>query len=79
VLTGYPGVVVVHRVEVSDEAAAVRAGMHGSPTLLVNGTDPFARPGDAPSLSCRIYRDAAGRPAPVPSLEELREALAAAR
>jgi hypothetical protein len=35
--------------------------MHGSPTLLVNGIDPFAPPGSPASVSCRIYRDESGR------------------
>lgn len=76
-VAGYHGV-VVHRREISDERAATQAGMHGSPTLLINGTDPFALPGQEPSLSCRVYRDAEGRPAPAPSAEALRQALAAA-
>ena len=75
-LAGRPG--VVHRREVRDERAAAQAGMYGSPTLLINGVDPFALPGQAPSLSCRLYRDAAGRLAPAPSVEALRQALAAA-
>ena len=29
--------------------------MTGSPTLLVDGADPFARPGQPPSISCRLY------------------------
>jgi hypothetical protein len=70
--------VVVHRREIDDERAAAEAGMHGSPTLLINGADPFASPGEEPSLSCRIYRDAEGRLAPAPSAEALRQALAAA-
>ena len=76
-LAGHPGV-VVHRREVSNETAAAQAGMHGSPTLLIDGADPFVVPGQRPSLSCRLYRDAAGRPAPAPSAEALRQALAAA-
>jgi hypothetical protein len=76
-LSGRAGV-VVHRREIRDGSAAVRAGMLGSPTLLINGVDPFALPGQAPSLSCRLYRDAAGHLAPAPSVEALRQALAAA-
>ncbi len=76
-LAGNPGVIVHHR-EVGDERAAAETGMHGSPTLLINGVDPFAPAGQAPSLSCRLYRDAAGRPGPAPSVEALRQALAAA-
>jgi hypothetical protein len=77
VLAGCPSVVVRRR-EVTDEREAAEAGMHGSPTLLIDGVDPFAQPGQAPSLSCRIYRDAAGHVAAAPSEEALRQALAAA-
>jgi hypothetical protein len=76
-LAGWPGVAVIRR-EIADERVAAQAGMHGSPTLLINGTDPFAPPGQAASLSCRLYRDDAGRAAPAPSVEALRQALAAA-
>lgn len=76
-MAGHPGVVVHHR-EVSDEQAAAQAGMHGSPTLLINEANPFAVPGQTLSLSCRLYQDAAGRPAPAPSAEALRQAVAAA-
>lgn len=77
VLADHPGVAVVRR-EISDERAAAETGMCGSPTLLVNGKDPFAVPGQAPSLSCRLYWDAAGRPAPAPSADALRHVLAEA-
>jgi hypothetical protein len=76
-LTAHPGAVVHRRLIASEREAAV-AGMHGSPTLLVNGTDPFAAPGQPPSLSCRLYRDASGRTGAAPPVEELRRALAAA-
>lgn len=75
-LAGLPAAGVRRRV-VGDEREAAEAGMHGSPTLLVNGQDPFAAPGEPPSLSCRLYRDAAGRAAAVPSAEELRRVLTA--
>jgi hypothetical protein len=55
--------------------AAAQAGMHGSPTLLIDGTDPFAAPGQAPGLACRLYQDAAGRPAGAPAVQALRHAL----
>jgi len=61
-LAGQPGVTVTRR-DIADERAAAQAGMHGSPTLLIGGTDPFAAPGQAASLSCRLYRDDAGRAA----------------
>jgi hypothetical protein len=56
-------------------ADAERLGMTGSPTLLADGADPFACPGQQPSLSCRLYFDEHGRPAPAPSLAQLRGAL----
>ena len=70
--------VVVRRREVTDEREAAEAGMHGSPTLLIDGVDPFAQPGQAPSVSCRLYRDAAGHLAGAPPVEALRQALDAA-
>jgi|SRR5215475_3238508 len=73
-LAGHLGA-VVHRREIADEREAAQAGMRGSPTLLIDGVDPFAAPGQPPSLSCRLYRDAAGRAEGAPSVEELRRAL----
>jgi hypothetical protein len=73
-LAGLSPVVVAHR-EIADEQEAVRAGMCGSPTLLINGADPFAVPDQVAGLSCRIYRDLAGRPDRAPSVEALRRAL----
>ena len=75
-LVGHPDTVVRRR-EVADEREAAAAGMHGSPTLLIDGADPFAAPGQPPSLSCRLYRDATGRAARAPSVEALRQVLAA--
>ena len=70
---------VVRRREVTDEREAADAGMHGSPTLLIDGTDPFAGPDAPASLSCRLYRDASGRiTRGAPSVEALRQALAEA-
>lgn len=56
------------------EAAAVHA-FHGSPTILVDGVDPFAE-ADAPiGLTCRIYQTESG-PAGSPSKEQLAAVLA---
>ncbi|HMH90521.1 MAG TPA: hypothetical protein VK586_05490, partial [Streptosporangiaceae bacterium] len=41
-LAGHPGAVLRRRV-IATEREAADAGMHGSPTLLIDGTDPFAR------------------------------------
>jgi hypothetical protein len=49
VLAGRPTVMVTRQV-ISDAAEAARWGMHGSPTLLVDGQDPFAEPG-APTVA----------------------------
>ena len=46
-LAGRPG--VTRRV-VASQAEAERLGMTGSPTLLADGADPFARPGLLPSF-----------------------------
>lgn len=73
-LAGRPDAVLRRR-EVADEREAAQAGMNGSPTLLINGVDPFAVPGQAPGLACRIYWDSAGRPAGAPTVEALRRAL----
>jgi hypothetical protein len=78
VLADHPHARVVRRT-VHDEAEAARLGMHGSPTLLVNGVDPFAVPGTPVGISCRIYRDETGRTDGAPSVTALRQALARAR
>jgi hypothetical protein len=57
---------------------AEAAGFRGSPTVLVNGRDPFASPDDPVGLSCRIYRNPDGVDH-APTVEQLREVLADAR
>jgi hypothetical protein len=49
-------VAVVREREVATPEEADRVGMHGSPTIRVDGRDPFAGPDGRPSLSCRLYR-----------------------
>jgi hypothetical protein len=65
---------VIQRV-ITSQAEAEELGMTGSPTLLVDGADLFARPGQPPSISCRLYRDEHGRQSPAPSPGQLRAAL----
>jgi hypothetical protein len=65
----------VAREVVTTDHDAIRLGMTGSPTLLADGIDPFARPGQMPGISCRLYQDDQGRPASAPSREQLRAAL----
>jgi hypothetical protein len=59
-------------VETPEEAE--RLGFRGSPTILVDGIDPFAV-GDEPiGLACRIYRTPVG-PSGSPTAEQLRKAV----
>ncbi|MFG3496620.1 hypothetical protein [Streptomyces sp. NPDC047886] len=60
---------------VTNEADAARCGMHGSPTLLVDGEDPFAPPGAATGVACRIYRSTDGRVEGAPDIDQLRAVL----
>ena len=74
VLAGRSDVTVQHQV-VNTAAEAEQVGMHGSPTVLVDGRDPFAAP-DAPgSVSCRLYRGADGLTEGAPPVGELRRVL----
>ena len=63
---------------VTTEDEARRLGMTGSPTILAEGADLFARPGQQPSLSCRVYPDEHGHLGPAPTTVQLREALSTA-
>lgn len=60
---------------ITGEDQARRYGMTGSPTLLIDGTDPFGQSGQQPSLSCRLYRDDDGTLGPAPSAAQLRAAV----
>lgn len=54
------GATAVDRRLVSTPGEAEAVGFRGSPTVLIDGIDPFADP-DAPvGLSCRVYRTAGG-------------------
>lgn len=54
-------------VNTADEAG--RAGMRGSPTILVDGRDPFDT-SEGTSLSCRLYATPAGIDG-APSVDQL--------
>jgi hypothetical protein len=64
----------VTRQIITDEHQAARAGMHGSPALLIDGSDPFAAPDGPPRLSCRIYREPGGHAESAPSIAALSRA-----
>lgn len=57
----------------SDETAA-RRGFPGSPTVLIDGVDPFAGTAEAAGLACRVYQTETG-PAGSPSVDQLRRAI----
>ncbi len=70
---GLPGATVRTTV-IATQWEADQRGFTGSPTILLNGRDPFAPPGRPPALACRIYRGPGG-PSPLPALPDLRRAL----
>jgi hypothetical protein len=64
---------------IDSDADAAMFGMAGSPTLLIDGVDPFAVTGECDcGVSCRLYRDQDGRIVAAPSVEQLRDAITAA-
>ena len=67
--------VSVSRQVIAEEDEAARWGMHGSPTILVDGIDPFAGPGQSASVSCRLYRAGGGQVDGAPSVSQLRQAI----
>lgn len=63
--------------EVTTLAQAEAERFPGSPTIRIDGRDVDPAGADGrPSLTCRIYRLPDGRPSPVPSREQLEEAIA---
>ncbi|HJQ90725.1 MAG TPA: thioredoxin family protein [Acidimicrobiia bacterium] len=56
---------------------AVARDFHGSPTVLIEGEDPFADKNAPTGLACRMYVTDHG-PAGSPSLSQLRHAIATA-
>lgn len=71
-----PGLVVSHQlVETPEDAERLR--FRGSPSILIDGEDPFG-PQDAPvGMACRVYPTPDG-PAGSPTREQLRTAIIAA-
>jgi hypothetical protein len=64
--------------EIATDDDARRAGFIGSPTIRIDGEDPFP-PGDQPAgLTCRVYRLRDGRVSPLPDPADLDDALGAA-
>ncbi len=65
--------VIEYRLVESQEDAE-HLGFRGSPTILVDGVDPFAKSDEPVGLACRIYQTAEGREG-TPSMDQLRKAL----
>lgn len=64
----------VREIEVTSAAAAARLGMAGSPTVLLDGRDPFGC-NQVPSVACRLYRNGTSIEG-APSVAALLEVLA---
>jgi hypothetical protein len=67
---------VLQRVETPEEAADL--SFHGSPTVLVDGVDPFDDPNAAVGLACRLYPTETGL-AGSPSRQQLTQVLRSLR
>jgi hypothetical protein len=66
------------RVSVIDsQRAAEQRGFVGSPTILINGVDPFAEAGRPPALASRVYPNPSGASG-LPPTDQLRAAIIAA-
>jgi len=71
---GVDGTVELREVETDADAEALR--FPGSPTIRIDGRDVDPKGAEArPALTCRIYFLPDGRVSPVPSREQLEEAL----
>ncbi|HET8598750.1 MAG TPA: thioredoxin family protein [Segeticoccus sp.] len=64
----------IEHVLVATPEDAERLGFVGSPTILVDGCDPFATGADQPALACRVFSTASGSQGS-PTVEQLVEAL----
>jgi hypothetical protein len=67
----------IQHVLVETPEDAERLGFIGSPTILVEGVDPFATGHEQPALACRVFSTPDGR-AGSPTLEQLVDALSSA-
>ena len=73
---GRPDISIRLRV-VRTDADAAELGFTGSPTILIDGSDPFPDRHAVVGLSCRLYRTTEGASGS-PSVEQLTAALARA-
>lgn len=73
---GWDATVDLEQIDTLERASA--RGFPGSPTVLVDGVDPFADRDLAPALACRVYDTPTGR-AGTPTIEQLRRAISEAQ
>jgi hypothetical protein len=66
---------VVEMVAVTSPAHAQELGFRGSPTILVDGQDVFAKGDEPVGMSCRVYQTPDG-PKGSPTVEQLRAVIA---
>lgn len=64
----------IQRVPVDTPEDAERLGFIGSPTILLDGRDPFATGAEQPGLACRVFSTPDGL-AGAPTLAQLVQAL----
>lgn len=64
--------ITISRIVIDTDEAAWASGFRGSPTIHIDGVDPFADPTAPAGLSCRLYSTPDGV-AGSPTLEQLRE------
>ena len=64
----------IQRVLVETTDDAERLGFIGSPTIVIDGRDPFASGQERPALACRVFTTPEGR-AGSPTVEQLVEVL----
>ena len=62
---------------IASQEQAQERGFVGSPTILINGVDPFGTAGQSPAYACRVYATPDGLSG-VPPLGDVISALTAA-
>ena len=68
----------IERLQVESQEEAERLRFAGSPSILVDGTDPFVSPASTIGLTCRLYSTPDG-PEGSPTVEQLLGVLTGAR
>jgi glutaredoxin len=68
----------LHRVTVETDEHAKQLEFRGSPTILINGVDPWPTAGSDFGLSCRMFPTPAG-PAGCPTWDQLVDAVSSFR